>query len=344
MKNRGGHLLASFGMMVASGLFAQQTPSPTPAAGAVVTPVPSSPSIPATPAPSPAEAGETAEPAPTSSPPAAARTPTPRGRDDAPPLRVTGTPNVPVALVPSENPFGAQVDAPAALPAKPPFAEAVLQGALFIEARVDASGKPTVVRRPRDPIPSLSAEMQKDLARWTFEPARRGGQKVEAWAPLRLDLQVEMDPPRLEQASLVPVTPATALPTPFEWGTDEGWYQGLDAAPSTTPDGAVPLAQLEAPAAPKRTPFPDSFRGPFTCRLWVRVAASGRIDRVLPIAASDPILVSYFRKTVTGWTARPARKGTAAVDSWNELTLAGQISYAIEIRQIAQLRKPLPGS
>jgi len=208
---------------------------------------------------------------------------------------------------------------------------------------VDANGKPLVVRRVRDPIPSLGAETQRDLARWSFEPARRGAQQVEASAALRLDLQVAIEPPRIDQATLVPISPATPLPAPLQWGTDEAWYQGLAQSPAPA-DGSVPAARLDVAPAPKRTPFPDSFKGPFTGRLWVRVAASGRIDRVVPIAASDPILVPYLRKAVAGWTARPARKGTEAVESWNELTLAGQVSYSVEIRQITQLRRSLPAS
>lgn len=228
---------------------------------------------------------------------------------------------------------------PAALPPKPLLEDAILPAAMFVELRVDSYGKPLIVRRVRDPVPSLGPETQKDLARWSFEPARRAGQKVETWAPLRLDLQVEIEAPEIEQSALTPVTPATPLPAPFDWGSDENWYQALKVPEPS--DGTVPVTQLDVAAAPKRTPFPDSYKGPFSARLWVRVNPSGRVDRVIPIAASDPILVSYFRKAVSKWTLRPARKGTTAVESWNELTLSGQAQYKVEIRQIAQLRKPL---
>jgi hypothetical protein len=231
------------------------------------------------------------------------------------------------------------VDTPAALPPKPPLVDEIMTAALFVELRVDASGKPLIVRRVRDPVPSMASETQKDLARWSFEAARRAGQKVETWAPLRLDLQVEIEAPEIQLPAVTPITPATPIPAPFEWGSDETWYQALNVPDPS--DGTVPVTQLDAAAAPKRTPFPDSYKGPFSARLWVHVNPSGRVDRVIPIAASDPILIPYFRKSVPKWTLRPARKGTTAVESWNELTLSGQVRYKVEIRQIAQLRKPL---
>jgi hypothetical protein len=38
---------------------------------------------------------------------------------------------------------------------------------------------------------------------------------------------------------------------------------------------------------------------------------------------------------------RPAQANGAPVESWNEFSLSGQISYSIDLRQIAALRRPL---
>jgi hypothetical protein len=335
MKTGRACVTVALGAFLSCSATAQVTSVPTPVPTATPTPAAqaASPTAAATAAvtPSASETRATAEPLPS---------PSPRPRtEEAPPLRITEAPAVSVAVLPPENPFGSDVDAPAALPPKPLVEDAILTSALFVEVRVDSNGKPLIVRRVRDPIPSMGPETQKDLARWTFEPARRAGQKVETWAPLRLDLQVEIEAPEIQQSALTPITPATPLPAPFDWGSDESWYQALKLPDPT--DGTVPVSQLDAAAVPKRTPFPDSYRGPFSARLWVHVNPSGRVDKVIPIAASDPILIPYFRKAVAKWTLRPARKGTTPVESWNELTLSGQADYKVEIRQIAQLRKPL---
>jgi hypothetical protein len=334
MKKRGATLLVAVGVLVASEA-APQTPTPTPGAALAQ----------ATPSAAPAPT-MVASPPVTPTPPLAlppTSTPTPRPRvEDAPPLRITERAASSIGVVPPENPFGAPVESPATLPQKPPLAELILQAPSFVELRVDPNGKVLAVRRVRDPIPSLQAETHKDLARWTFEPARKGAQKVETWAPLRLDLQVEVAPPRIETATLTPITPATALPAPVDWGNDEAWYQNVKVAPPD--DGTVPITQVDVPPAPKRTPFPGSYKGPFSARFWVRVNPAGKVDRVIPIAASDPILIPYFKKGLAGWTLRPARRAGAAAESWNELVLSGQISYSVDIRQLAQLRKPLASS
>jgi hypothetical protein len=351
MKKRSAALLAVLGILAAAALPAQATPTASPAAMLTQVPAPTPTPAPAAAPPSAPAAAAPAATAPASTPgaPVAAvatavptPTATPRPRVEETPARIEDPVTAPVGVLPPENPFAAALDTPAALPPKPPLQDLVLPAALFVEMRVDPSGKPLAVRRARDPIPSLAAETQKDLSRWTFEPAQRGGQKIETWTPLRLDLQVEVDAPRIDQAALTPITPATPLPAPLEWGTDDGWYQGLKPVPAS--DGTVPVGEVDVPAAPKRTPFPDSFRGSFAARFWVRVGPAGKVDRIIPIAASDPILIAYFRRTIPGWALRPARLANAPVESWNELTLSGQVSYSVEIRQIGQLRKPLASS
>ncbi len=311
-------LAQAFLGLLAAGLAGAQIPAATP------TPVSISP--PPLPASSPPEL-------PVSSPPAL---------PGAPPLRLSEPPVVTISTFPSENPFGAEVEIPAVLPAKPAVADAILSSALFVQFRVDPTGKAGGVKRVRDPIPSLSVETQKDLARWTFEPARKGGQKVETWAPFRLDLQVEVEAPEIEQALLTPVTPATPLAVPLELGSDATWYETVKSSP---PSGVtVPVEQVDTIATPKRTPFPDSYKGRFSCRFWIKVSAAGRVEKAIPIAASDPILIPYFRKTMSTWAMRPARVKGSPAETWNELSLSGELSYSVEIKQIAQLRKTLPAS
>ncbi|MFN2385658.1 MAG: hypothetical protein ABR576_05165 [Thermoanaerobaculia bacterium] len=346
MKQRSAALLAVLGIFAAA-LPAQTTPTESPAVGQTEAPAPTRtpapPAAPGTPTPAatpPALVSPGTPPAPPA--PAPTATPTRRLVIQETPARIVDPPAVPIGVLPPENPFASRLDSPPALPPKPPLQDAVLPAAMFVELRVDPAGKPLSVRRARDPIPSLAAETQKDLARWTFEPAQRGGQKVETWTPLRLDLQIEVEAPRVDQASLTPITPTTALPAPLDWGSDDSWYQGLKAAPAG--DGTVPVGEGDVAAAPKRTPFPDSFKGPFSARFWVRVSPAGKVDRIIPIAASEPILIAYFRRGIPGWTLRPARLGNAPVESWNELTLSGQVSYSVDIRQIGQLRKPLASS
>jgi len=94
----------------------------------------------------------------------------------------------------------------------------------------------------RDPIPSLSADSKKSLDRWLFDPARKNGQPVETWRSFRLDLQIIILSPKIEQMSMTPVTPASPIPVPFEWGSDTGWYESLKVSPPS--DGTIPVEQV----------------------------------------------------------------------------------------------------
>ncbi len=266
-------------------------------------------------------------------------TPAPAG---AAPLRLVDPPVISVSRLAAENPFGIVAEAPAVNPTKPIFAEFVVMAPFFATMRVDRSGKVTQSKRVRDPIPSLSADSIKSLQRWSFEPARKSSQPVETWASVRLDLQVEVRPPKIEQITLTPVAPASAIPLPLEWGADSSWYENLKVTPPS--DGTVPLEQLDTPPNPKKTKWDaDSYKGPFSCRFWVKVTTAGRIDKVIPIQVSDPILIAYMRKALSSWPLKPARVKGQPADSWNDLAMSGQIGYSVEVKQIANLRKTLAG-
>jgi hypothetical protein len=197
-------------------------------------------------------------------------------------------------------------------------------------------------RPERDPIPSLADASQKSIARWTFDPGRKGADFVDTWASLRLDLQVEVDAPRSVQGVLTPVTPATAVPRPLLWPTDDLWLEGRNASPT---DGTVPLATLDAPPMPKKTPWDaDSYKGPFSARFWVKVKSTGVVERAVPLDVSDPALLGYLRRAMSAWAFRPAQANGEPVDSWNELVLSGQIAYDVELKQIASLRRTLAGT
>ena len=259
----------------------------------------------------------------------------------AAPLRLTDTPSVRVDKLPDENPFGVAAESPAALPPKPTFTEQIVEVPLYAAVHVDRAGKPVGLRRSRDPISSLAADEKKSFDRWVFEPARKGGQPVETWASFRLDLHVELKAPKIEQATLTPILPSTPLPTPFDWSTDQAWYDAVKApAPA---DGTVAIEQVDTLAVPKKTKWDaDSFRGPFSVRMWVRVTAAGRVDRAIPIQVTDPVLLADVRKQIAGWQFRPAHVNGQPADSWNELALSGQIGYSVDVKQIANLRKTLP--
>lgn len=272
--------------------------------------------------------------------PAPGPTPVPAG---IAPLRLADPPVLTISRLAAENPFGLVVEAPALIPTKPVFTELVVTAPFFATMRVDRTGKVTQSKRVRDPIPSLSADSKKSLERWTFEPARKSGQPVETWASVRLDLQAEIRPPKIEQITLTPVMPTSAIPVPFEWATDTSWYENLKVTPPS--DGTVPLEQVDTPPNPKKTRWDaDSYKGPFSCRFWVKVNSSGRIEKVIPIQVSDPILITSMRKTFSSWALRPARVKGQPADSWNDLVMSGQIGYSIEVKQIANLRKTLAGS
>lgn len=296
------------------------TETPTPAPASIVTPA-------AAPAPAP-----TVPPTPLPSP-----TPVPTG---VPPRRLMDAPVISVSRLPADNPFGVATEEPPALPPKPSFPEIVVPASLFAAIRVDPTGKVVASRLVRDPLPSLAAESRRSFEqRWVFDPAVRGGQPVETWGSIRLDLLVSVRP-REEQATLTPVTPATPLPVPFEWGDDTKWYDSFKAAPLT--DGTVPLEQVDTTPNPKKTKWgADSYKGPFSCRFWVRVNAAGKIDKLIPIQVSDPVLIPYLRRVATTWQMRPARVKSQPVDSWSELSVSGQLSYSVEVKQINNLRKNL---
>jgi hypothetical protein len=255
-------------------------------------------------------------------------------------MRLGDTPVMSNSRLPAENPFGVAVDEPAVLPPKPPFADSTIPASLFASVRVDATGKVLAAKIVRDPIPSLAAEEKRSFEqRWAFDPAVKAGQPVDTWASLRLDLQVEIHP-REEQATLTPVTRATALPAPFLWGDDARWYEAFKSAPPA--DGTVPVDVVDTTPNPKRTKWTaDSYKGPFSCRFWVKVSAAGRVEKSVPIQVSDPVLIPYIRRTISSWTVSPARVKGQPVDSWNELSMSGQLSYSIEIKQINTLHKSL---
>ena len=329
-------LAAAIGALAAAR--AQTAPPPTPVETQAPPPAetPAATAAPQAPPETPAAAAPA--PVPTAAPPAPVPpTPVPMF---APPRRLVDVPMLSISRLPGENPFGLTTGEPATLPAKPPFPETHVPAALFAAVRVDPTGKVVGSRIVRDPIPSLAAESRRSFEqRWSFDPATTGGQPVETWASVRLDLQVEVRP-REEQAVLTPVTPATPLPAPFEWGDDAKWYEAYKFNAPT--DGTVPLEKVEKAPIPKKTKWSaDSWKGPFSCRVWVKVDANGTIQKMIPVQASDPVLFPYMRRTVGTWSMRPARVNGAPVDSWGELSVTGQLSYSIEVKQINSLRKTL---
>jgi hypothetical protein len=290
---------------------AQTPPAPTPTPG---TPPAAAPAAP--PPPLAATPGGAPTPSPTE---ITLPTPTPIAPDA---LKIRDVPSIAVERLPAENPFGKTVDAPAGLPQKLVFNDATLPASFFVTVHLDPTGHPLSIRRDHDPIPSLAAESLKSISRWTFAPGRRGGQPVETWAPYRIELSVELRSPRLAQTTLTPIEPSTPIPKPFEWPPDSEW---LDARHVSAPtDGTVPIDQVDTAPIPQKTPWSaDSYKGPFSVKLWVKVDAS------------------YVRRSMSAWTLRPAQAGGAAVDTWNELTLGGTISYSDDIKQIVALRKDI---
>ena len=289
-----------------------------------------------TPAPEEAPAAQTPPPvSPTAVPVLVPIAPPPKAD-----LRIVDTPMVSIARLPETNPFGSTPEVPAALPPKLTFTDATIPTGMFASIHVDPTGKVLMVRRERDPIPSLAGETLKSLSRWTLTPARRSGQPVDTWGAFRLDLSVEIDAPRITQMSLTPVTPTTAIPAPFAWPDDTEWLDGR--RPPNPTDGSVPIVEVDTAPLPQKTPWSaDSFKGPFTVRFWVKVNKAGKIERAIPLEVGDPVLLPYFRRAMNSWLLRPAQAGGAAVDSWNELTLTGQISYSVDVKQIVALRRPI---
>lgn len=327
----------AFAILLAGGASYGQEPEATPTPGATPTPAPSRvDSEPLAPPPTPGVPGAP-PPAPTPVPLVAVPTPTP-----APPVRVSDPAVVAILEAPASNPFGLVAQVPAALPPKLTFVDAIVNAAKFVSVRVDRTGRPMGSRPERDPIPSLADEGQRSLARWTFEPGRKGAEAVETWGSLRLDLQVEVDAPRSVQGVLTPITPATPVPRPLLWPTDDTWLEGRNAPPT---DGTVPLETLDSPPMPTKTPWDaDSYKGPFSAKFWVKVKSNGIVEKAVPLEASDPVLIGYLRRAMSSWAFRPAQANGAPVDSWNELVLSGQVGYDVELKQIASLRRTLAGS
>ncbi len=342
---RGSWAAALLAASIGRAVLAQEpaaAPTPQPADAPGSAPAPGTvPTPPPAPAPSAApSAGAVSAPVESSAPPV---TPVPAvspGPASAPPVRIVDAPNIWVATMPTDNPFGRTVDAPAALPAKLPFTDAKVAVGLFVSVHVDANGKPLAVRRDRDPIPSLAAETMKSIQRWTITPARRAGQPVDTWGAYRLDLAVEIDTPKINQMGMMPITPATALPSPFSWPAETDWLESR--RPPAPTDGTVSILEVDSAPIPQKTPWSgDSFKGPFAARYWVQVDKFGRIGRAIPIEISDPVLLAYFRRAMSTWLLKPAQSKGGPVESWNELVLAGQISFDDEIRQISALRRAI---
>lgn len=316
------------GMAVCAGAQTPPAPTPTPAAPpAAAAPAAPAPPLAATPGGAPA-------PSPTE---ITLPTPTPIAPDA---LKIRDVPSIAVERLPADNPFGKTVDAPAGLPQKLVFNDATLPASFFVTVHLDPTGHPLSIRRDHDPIPSLAAESLKSISRWTFAPARRGGQPVETWAPYRIELSVELRSPRLTQMTLTPIEASTPIPKPFEWPSDSEWLEARHVPAPT--DGSVAIDQVDTAPIPQKTPWSaDSYKGPFSVKLWVKVDASGKITRSIPIEVSDPVLLAYVRRSMSAWALRPAQAGGAAVDTWNELSLGGTISYSDDIKQIVALRKDI---
>ena len=200
-------------------------------------------------------ASQAPAPAPTASPAtadSAGKPSTPLGA----PLKITEAGTTLVARFPTDNPFGSAVDTPAMPPVKPVIPKLVMTDEMYVAIRVDAKGKATSFKRVRDPIPSIAADTQKSLLRWVFDPPKKGGQPVDTWTSLKLDLAMEVDPLKIEVLQLTPVTRESPIPTPFEWPAGAAWFEAQKPAPAS--DGTVPLEQLDLPPAPRKTPGPPT--------------------------------------------------------------------------------------
>jgi hypothetical protein len=287
--------------------------------------------------------GQAPAPAPTAAPAATALAETAAGKPATPlgaPLKITDAGTTLVARFPTDNPFGSAVDSPAMPPLKPVIPKIQMTDEMYVAIRVDAKGKTTSFKRVRDPIPSIAADTQKSFSRWVFDPPKKGGQPVDTWTSVKLDLAMEVDPLKIEQLTLTPVTRESPIPTPFEWPAAAAWLE--TQKPSPPSDGAVPLEQLDTPPAPRKTPWSaDSFNRLITVKLLVRITAAGKVDRMVPLQVSDPFLIPYLKKGLSLLVFRPARSGNANVDSWNEVSLSGTIDNSIELKQIVSLRKSL---
>src|SRR5262245_12398469 len=226
-----------------------QAPPPPPAP----TPAPTGAEAPAPP-PQPAAPSAAAEaPAPAPAPTAVAAPSV---------LRIVEPSSVSVAKLPAENPYGAKVDVPAALPQKLAFTDAAVMSGFFVSMHVDPTGRTLTARRERDPIPSLAGKTLESLQRWTFTPARRSGQAVDTLGADRLELPAEVDAPKVLQQSLSPVTATTPLPTPLAWPSDTEWLDSRRPAAPT--DGTVSILEVDTAPIPQKTPWTaDTYKGSF---------------------------------------------------------------------------------
>ena len=287
--------------------------------------------------------GQENAPPPSSTPAAPAPQPAATPGAGTAPLRLSDSPAMRVDRLPADNPFGVAAEAPAALPVKPAFTEQTVESSLFAAVRVDKTGHVTASERVRDPIPSLAADSKKSFDRWSFEPAKKDGRPVDTWASVRVEMTATVRPPKIEQIALKPVLPSSPIPTPLEWAPDQAWY---DAAPAgRAADGTVAIEQADTLAVPKKTKWDaDSYKGPFSIRMWINIDAAGHAGRMIPIQASDPLLISYFRKQISTWPLKPAMVKGQPVESWAELSMSGTIAWSAEVKQIANLRKTLTGA
>jgi hypothetical protein len=327
LRTRASTVAAALAALPLASLLAQ-APAPTPAPEVTLPPV----EVPAT--------GSVAAPETTPAPAAALPPVGPTPVPAATVLRIVETPAVSVAKLPTENPFGSTPQIPAALPQKPPFNDATVSAGFFVSIHVDPAGRAVMARRERDPIPSLAAETLKSLQRWTLIPARRAGQPVDTWGAYRLELGVEVRSPKVTQWTFTPVPPTAALPKPFDWPNETAW---LDSRKSAMPtDGTVPIIEVDTAPMPQKTPWSaDSYKGPFSVKYWVHVDKGGHIDKAIPLEASDPVLLAYFRQAMNTWIMKPAQTGGAPVASWNELSMSGTVSFSVDLKQISALRRPI---
>src|SRR4030095_11662160 len=102
---------------------------------------------------------ETSVPSTGAPPPASASAPAvlPTPATNPSVMRIVEPPSITAQKLPSENPYAAAVDVPAALPQKLPLTDANLSIGFFVSMRVDPTGKTVTARRGHDPHSSFHA-------------------------------------------------------------------------------------------------------------------------------------------------------------------------------------------